>query len=661
MKLQIHKIILWPKNGGKYRDLDFAPGKVNIISGSSKAGKSAVIPIIDYCLGSERCAIPVGTIRKTCAWFGILVDTDEGQKLLARAEPGNQRSTDDMFIVEGQYIEIPETIDSKNTNRENIKEILNRLSGLPNLGFGDDSFEFGFKNRPSFRDLMAFTFQPQNIVANPDVLFYKADSYGNREKLKSIFPFILGAVDSKSLVIAWEIKELRKQLKTLQGELSTIEAVSKRWQAEANVWFYRAREYGLVDANVQPQKEWPRLLEQLQGIAQKTSRDAVATPAAAESSTKVLSTLREREKLMGENIFVGKQKLDDLREIKAEAQTYTSSLKKIGERLSLSSWLRELATNNPNTNPLAFPTLSPSAQLEELCDALAKIEQVASSTPRVSASVESEIVRLRNLIRQDTETLAGIQSEIKGIEARDELTARHALQMTEIDRFLGSMQHSIETYSEARSDSSLAERVKALEERIKILEPQVSDESVKLKTSQILAQISYICALITPHLDAEWADAKITLSIADLAIKVKHDGRDDFLWEVGSGANWLAYHIAMLLALQLYFLKKPDHAVPHLLIFDQPSQVYFPVKSATKKTASDQDGEDKELVLDDEDRDAVRKVFSVLARGVNRTKGRLQIIVLDHAGSEVWDGIDGVILAEEWRDGEKLVPPRFEG
>lgn len=659
MKLQIRKLILWPKNGEIYRELEFLPGKVNIISGSSKAGKSAVIPIIDYCLASERCAIPVGTIRKTCAWFGILVDTDEGQKLFARAEPGNQRSTDDMFILEAELIEPPESIDRKNTTRDNVKDILNRLSGLPNVGFGDDTFEFGFKNRPSFRDLMAFTFQPQNIVANPDVLFYKADSYGNREKLKSIFPFILGAIDSQSLLTAWELKELKKQLKILQSELTAIETVSKQWQAEANVWFYRSREYGLVEANVQPQKEWPLLLGQLQEITQKTSRDALATPAAAESSATVLSALREREKLIGENIFVGKQKLDDLREIKTEAQSYASSLKKIGQRLSLSTWLKGLAENSSNPNPLAFTSLSPSTQLEELCSALAEIEQVASSTPIVSASVESEIVRLRNLIRQDTETLAAIQTEIKGVEARDQLAAKHALQMSEIDRFLGSMQQSIKTYTEARSDSSLTERVKVLESRIKALEPLVSDETVKAKTNQILSQISSICALITPHLDAEWADAKIMLSIADLAIKVKHDGRDDFLWEVGSGANWLAYHIAMLLALQLYFLKKPDHSVPHLLIFDQPSQVYFPIKTAKNKTINEQGDQEKEPVLDDEDRDAVRKVFSVLARGVNRAKGRLQIIVLDHAGSEVWDGIDGISLAEEWREGEKLVPPRF--
>ncbi|MGT3070678.1 DUF3732 domain-containing protein [Pseudomonas putida] len=659
MKLQIRKLILWPKNGGKYRELEFKPGKVNIISGSSKAGKSAVIPIIDYCLGSELCAIPVGTIRKTCKWFGILIDTDEGQKLLARTEPGNQRSTDDMFIIEGESVEIPEAIDYKNTNRNNVKDVLNRLSGLPNIGFGDDPSDFGFKNRPSFRDLMAFTFQPQNIVANPDVLFYKADSYGNREKLKSIFPFILGAINSKTLQIVWELKELRKQLKTLQGELTAIEAVSKQWQAEANVWFYRSREYGLVSDDTQPQKEWALLLEQLRGIAYKSSRDAVVTAAAVESSAKVLISLRNRETLIGENILVAKLKLEDLKEIKAEAVHYSSSLDKIGQRLSLSKWLKELAEHNAGGNPLAFPTLTPSTQLSELCNALEAIEQVASSTPKVSASVESEIVRIRNLIRQDSETLAAIRTEIKGIEARDELNSKHALRMTEIDRFLGSMQQSIKTYTEARADSTLTERVKALESRIKHLEPQVSDAAVKQKTSNILEEISNICALITPHLDAEWADAKITLSIPDLAIKVKHDGRDDFLWEVGSGANWLAYHIATLLALQLFFLKKADHAVPHLLIFDQPSQVYFPVKSAVRKGTTEHASEN-EPVLDDEDRDAVRKVFSVLARGVRRAKGRLQIIVLDHAGSEVWGGIDCVSLAEEWRDGDKLVPPRFE-
>ena len=61
MRLAILKIILWPKevsNGPKI--LPFAPGKINIVTGESGSGKSALTWIIDYCLGSDKCSIPVG-------------------------------------------------------------------------------------------------------------------------------------------------------------------------------------------------------------------------------------------------------------------------------------------------------------------------------------------------------------------------------------------------------------------------------------------------------------------------------------------------------------------------------------------------------------------------------------------------------------------------
>jgi len=63
-------------------------------------------------------------------------------------------------------------------------------------------------------------------------------------------------------------------------------------------------------------------------------------------------------------------------------------------------------------------------------------------------------------------------------------------------------------------------------------------------------------------------------------VRVIRETRDDFLWEIGSGANWLAYHVALSLALQGYFLRLPHHPVPGLLIYDQPSQVYFPARRA---------------------------------------------------------------------------------
>ena len=65
MKFSIDSIILWPKRDEfSYRRLPFADGKINIITGASRTGKSAIIPIIDYCLCSNKFqlmlfAIPV--------------------------------------------------------------------------------------------------------------------------------------------------------------------------------------------------------------------------------------------------------------------------------------------------------------------------------------------------------------------------------------------------------------------------------------------------------------------------------------------------------------------------------------------------------------------------------------------------------------------------
>jgi hypothetical protein len=195
MYLQIREIVLWPRNPNfEPRRLQFQLGKVNIISGASRTGKSAVIPIIDYCLGAGTCSIPVKTIRKYCEWFGVVVATAQGDKLLARREPGAQRSTDDMYLLEAERIlDIPRRI-AKNTNADAVKRLLDELAGLSKLDFSGGEESTGFDGRPSFRDLAAFTFQPQNVVANPDVLFFKANTYEHREKLRKIFPYVLGAV-----------------------------------------------------------------------------------------------------------------------------------------------------------------------------------------------------------------------------------------------------------------------------------------------------------------------------------------------------------------------------------------------------------------------------------------------------------------------------------
>ena len=182
MDFQIKKLILWPKKQEYgFKEIEFKLNRINIITGASRTGKSAIIPIIDYCLGSGSCYIPVKTIRDTCSWFGILISSNEKEILIARREPGMQKSTDDMFLIEGKSVEIPSQV-IKNTTRQSVKLFLDELAKLSFLDMDADTNN-QFLGRPSFRDLMAFCFQPQNIVANANTLFYKADTTEHRTKL----------------------------------------------------------------------------------------------------------------------------------------------------------------------------------------------------------------------------------------------------------------------------------------------------------------------------------------------------------------------------------------------------------------------------------------------------------------------------------------------
>src|SRR5690606_40436886 len=74
--------------------------------------------------------------------------------------------------------------------------------------------------RPSFRDLAAFTFQPQNVVANPDVLFFKTNTYEHREKLRKIFPYVLGAVTAALMAKQFELDRKSTRLNSSHVKIS---------------------------------------------------------------------------------------------------------------------------------------------------------------------------------------------------------------------------------------------------------------------------------------------------------------------------------------------------------------------------------------------------------------------------------------------------------
>ena len=649
MYFQLRKLILWSRKDTLPRIVEFAPGVVNVISGASKTGKSAVIPIIDYCLCSDNCAIPVGVIRENCSWFGVVIDTVEGQKLLARREPGDQQKTGDMILIEAPEVAVPERIAEKITNVDVVKAMLNRLAGLSSLEF-EPGTDNGFKSRPSFRDLMAFTFQPQNIVANPDVLFFKADTTEHREKLKTIFPYVLGAITAAILQARFELDRLNRILRRKEGELREIFTASSAWRLEAQGWLRQAIELGLLPAEQLISEDWPSILEQLRRIT--TGGPNVASPSLAGIDVALLrlETLRGQESAVAAQLTEHRNRLNELRRLLESSEAYGGAMRLQRDRLGLADWLRSISSESLESeqDPLVALSAAGRNRLESLCSALAAIEIQLRSHPNFSDTLDKEVLRQRAAAEVNLGRLNEIRREVATLE-RDSHAARDAAnRFDRTERFAGRLDQALRLYDQADPSSDLREEISALRSQIEVLQRLVSDAEIRRKLRNALDRVEAHASRCIPKLDAEWPEAPIKLNVDELTVKVIRGNRDDYLWEIGSGANWLAYHVSITLALQHFFLTEPHHPVPAMLVFDQPSQVYFPKRVARPD-------ETEESQLRDQDVLAVRKVFSLLGEEVRNAKGRLQVIVLDHAGEDVWGNLPDVQLTEEWR-GQALVP-----
>lgn len=649
MHFQILKLILWSKAGHPPRVVEFEPGMVNVISGASKTGKSAVIPIIDYCLASGKCSIPVGTIRDVCSWFGIVIETLEGQKLLARREPGDARQTGDMFILEGDTVEVPEATPVKNTNSDIVKKMLDKLAGLSQLGVNPDA-EIA---RVSFRDLMAFTFQPQYIVANPMVLYFNADTTEHREKLKAIFPYVLGALTPAMLAARWEIDRLTRELRRKEAALQTARNSVRAWQTETQAWLRNAIEFGLLPVDTQIPTQWTEVVDHLRKASQANTRASFATLGTIEPTMQQLHALRERESEAAANLADQRQRLNEIQRLLSTSETFGSAIRIQRDRLKIAGWLRARADDG--SDPLVALGESGRDKLDALTEALAGIDVQLQTQPRMSDAFDKERLRLRTEVEAATARLIGVRQEISLLEQRSARVREATYRQDRIERFIGRLEQALESFDRSEEGSDLGAEVAQLKARIEEQRAIYSEAQVQRKTTNALRQIEMFAATIIPTLDAEWPNAPIELVIPDLTVKVIQTEREDYLWEIGSGANWLAYHLAVTLALQRFFITEVDHPVPGLVIYDQPSQVYFP---------SGYDVGDAVSPLGrtrDEDIAAARKVFEALGREIVRARGQLQAIVLDHAEADVWGDLEGVTLAHRWRGEEKLVPPEWLG
>ncbi len=647
MQFQIEQLILWPKNQKySYKGINLYTNSVNVITGDSRTGKSAIIPIIDYCLASGECYIPTQTIRNACSWFGVVVKLEKSKVLLARREPGTQKSTSDMMFIQGEEIEIP-SIPEKNSNCVVVKRFLDEHARLSFLET-EDSY---YGSRPAFRDLMSFCFQPQNVVANANILFYKTDKTEHRNKLINIFPYVLGAITPEVLSARQELMDLQRKLKKKESDYKKLCELTIRWENEIKAWISVAIELGLLE-EVSRNMRFEAQLILLQELVNDNTEDKVIKGDGIIKSSEEMVMLRVKENELAMELTKYKNRYIEMSQLMKSVSEYRDALSIQVERLNITEWLDRKAKKE-HICPVCQQKCSDDIQRNIYLSRLENNRKKKKQMEEIPAAFEREYDVVKGQIQRLTDELAVVQKRLRIEENKqkhqkeDEETSPSRYTLNGISRFLGKIEYASEIIASLEADGELLAEITKIRERVEKLKKIADESAIKRKIENAINKISVKQMELLKLMDVERPEDPFRLDYKNLTVEVDgEEGRKDYLWEIGSGSNWLAYHVSTILGLQEFF-STFQSSVPNFVVFDQPSQVYFPHDSTDSNKVHD---------LGDLDREAVRSIFITMAKCISNVNNNMQILVLEHADSSIYGDIQDVNEVCVWRDSEKLIP-----
>lgn len=205
------------------RTLELSRG-LNIISGNSKTGKSAIMDIIDWCLCSEQCTIPRGVITKFTEIYSLILCINNRCILLARQN--QEKGKNSVFIKEiSKDKEIKDILfeDFDDSLFYKRKVALDKINDIINLTVNKEDLKLDFESKipkTDLRDTLPYMLQYQEIVANKSTLFYM-DPDPKR------FPVLAGWYGPDYYVILGMIDNLKSEIRKMEKEENEAEKNNK--------------------------------------------------------------------------------------------------------------------------------------------------------------------------------------------------------------------------------------------------------------------------------------------------------------------------------------------------------------------------------------------------------------------------------------------------
>jgi len=643
VSFQLLSIVVFGKNGQK-REIPLRPGKLNIITGHSKTGKTALISILDYCFGSDECHIPPGPITKTVSWVGIHLQLSSGETFIARKLPVDGAKTSlEVYYEIAEKITIPDiSVLHQNTNTGTLKQLLTKYAGIRENIHQPPEGQTRNALVANIRHALIFCFQHQNDIDNQKYLFNKQNEQFVPQAIKDTLPYFLGAINDEYVAKLGELRVLRQNLRGLQRKLAEHESVRGTGISKAQLLLAEAQDNGLYVNPMLPD-DWQECIAALQHIQTQLPAPEQAQEKQGETFERLL---QEHDTLIREQRQI-KVQLDAARDLAGEQKAYSTESNAQLARLKAME-LFDDESSHAQTCPLC------QSQLQNQVPAVKDLQRSAQRLGKQMRTVEEHSPQMQAVVRSLEEKQTTIRQQLK-----DNREAREAIQATNMKLqsiqdqnakrtyILGRVSLYLESLPQLEDTSGLKREISSLERQIQALENELSDEAVQERLTSILSIISRDMSTWAKELNLEHSQYPFRLDVKRLTVIADTDEQPIPLEKMGSGENWVGCHLISHLALHHWFVHK-QRPVPHFLFIDQPSKAHYP---------EDIDTDGGMEQSEDKDREAVKQIYKLILNVLKELEPSLQIIITDHANiKEHWFQ---ECVVENWRHNNKLVPQEW--
>lgn len=645
MKSYIKAIMIFNKSG-ELRKVSMEQG-INIIAGESKTGKSALVEIIDYCLCSSRCTIPKGKITDFSYLFVMPMFINQNTYVIARL---NWQNGSKMYVLKESAnfsiddINLAYFNDKPQLTTKNAQYEIEAALGLYVTNTVTDDEKQ--RKKASLRNMVSYSFQHQNLMASKFALFYRFSDFYKRKDIIEQFPVFAGMIEQEYYSSLIELGSLKAQLK----KKLKIQQSNKKGSS-------------YVEENLLP--------------ALKDYHALIGIPFDSNITTKKMFTLASNLPEFDDSQLFNKNDISEryhnlnnkLEELRVQESDVLSKLDNLGNVTKSGSGFTDMLQELKNQTSISDISVEEYScplcgnKCEEisnddaaLLEATSWLDNELEITDKYTSDFSEDIRKLKEVHREIENAIKNIWREIKNIE-KNFINSKNLISKREQINYAKA---NIIFYSDiANSDilESVDEDINDLKNRILNLEEKISGfdlETKKLKAQAFISDNMNRLS-ITLDFENEYRPVNLNFDLVDGTFDLyQHQKKYEkiFLYEMGSGANWVSCHIALFLSFLRYFATQQQSPMPLIMFFDQPSQVYFPQSTSGNKD---------DPKLSHTDLEAVNKMYKTVFDEINsigKDTGNLpQMILVDHVDGkdlEIKDEFESYVRAE-WRNGKALI------